>query len=1479
MATVGNDGSIKIEITGDASDLEKALNDVNSTAEQHIKTVKEVQSEVAKLANVYIKDGASASDAWKKAHSELKDEMDKAKKAAQEFGDTTQKVGSEMDNAGQKALSFVDILKANLASDFIMGGITNIANGIVNIAQSVGRGLVDLAKDGVEYNAKMEQYTVSFTTMLGDQSQALELIARLKEKAAATPFGMEDLAKSTQTLMAFGVSAQDAETIMNQLGDISLGNKDRFQALSLAMAQISSTGRLMGQDLLQMVNAGFNPLNEISKQTGISMSDLKDKMADGAISAEMVAAALESATSAGGQFYGAMEAQSQTFTGQMSTLEDNFNTLKGVVTEGLTDMLSGTALPMVNGWVQDMTTAFQTEGIDGLLSVIGDIGIDILDMMIESIPNVIDFVSDFIGKIAKGFKDNEDEVKAKGKQITGKIIDGLGDIGADLITIIIGVGETIIESVVDPENIQKAFDAGGKIVEAVADGLAHAVLGDTGYQMLQDLKKPIDDFFNWLNEKAGKPVISGGEGGTAGPSRFGLPSKEEIVASFDDIIKALEASGIKVTDKMRTEIERFVSETDMSKVTEEQANQLIASLTQMAKDAEKEAKNIPGGAAAGLEGSSDKPKETTKQMFDRIKTQIDSGILLGKMTIEEGIKQWGYALSSFKMDPALQTKILVEQQTLLNKQTDNTEKTVKDKFTQIKDDINDNLILSGNNINKAIASWKSALSNFAPDSAQYRDALVEIKKLQNQQTAEAEKNAKAQQAAAKQTANEAKRDAQEAANEAKRAEQERVRTAEQAEKDRLKAIQDGYNAEKQTISDNVYFNNMAVQDQIAAWEQLAVKYKDNADFMREINKNLFDLRNKLVKETYDNETKLISDAVKYNNMSVDEQISAWQELADEYKNNADYKSKIDDNLFTLRQTKQNDEVDAYLKNLDDELYFTDMTEEQKLQSKLDAIDRYRTLYAKDTDARQKLDEKYNSLSVDLAKKLFDEKKKARQDEYDGDIEVFKNKQKLTERNYKDEMDYLLSLSKKYKDNADIQKDIAQQVSDFRASLLQKEADLQEQYNKDLAARTQQIFQSYKPFEMIDVDVPAELKKIDEQTAKNKETAKSLADYRKKDNDLLFEQGKVNDKITATQDKLNALAAERLDYEEQIKSAQDYTEVLAIQEKIKFNDEETVKTQKELDQTYSDLDKSEKTVLDNKKSMSGEVDNLLKLYPDLLQYYDSETGMLKLSNKELEDYINNQKAIASIKMQTKEQDDYLQGLRDQSKAIDEYNAGMEQLKSKKLNEAFYTTLQQEGIDSLYKINALLAMTPEQFSEANQLLEKMATKAAETATTEFEGKKKELDTAISSIDDVLKQTAYTISEPSQQIGTNIITKVIDGFNASLPKLLDAISKGLLSATSFAQGLIGSSANISGIVPNTAMPNLKSTIAQSQRLSPASSAISSIASVQAANTQSQISSAVQSPQNVNVIVELDTNARDTFSAIGAKINYYQKLDGVKA
>ena len=182
------------------------------------------------------------------------------------------------------------------------GSILNIAAG-VGIAQYAPKALqmaTGIFRNAMEANMEREQQRISLGVLMGGQKQGDQMLNRITGMAAKTPFGTEDLLKSAQTMLGFGVVQDKVLPIMQQLGDISGGNAERFQSLTLAFSQMSSTGRLMGQDLLQMVNAGFNPLKQISEMTGKSMGQLKKDMEEGKISADLVMQAMRKATSEGG---------------------------------------------------------------------------------------------------------------------------------------------------------------------------------------------------------------------------------------------------------------------------------------------------------------------------------------------------------------------------------------------------------------------------------------------------------------------------------------------------------------------------------------------------------------------------------------------------------------------------------------------------------------------------------------------------------------------------------------------------------------------------------------------------------------------------------------------------------------------------------------------------------------------------------------------------------------------------------------------------------------------------------------------------------------------------------------------------------------------------------------------------------------------------------------------------------------------------
>ena len=208
----------------------------------------------------------------------------------------------------------------------------NIAK-LGNKIKDVGKGMtfgvtlpvVAMGGAMVKAAADIEAMQQQLSTMLGSAEAGGKMFEEIKTMAAKTPFETKDLMAATNTMLGFGIAQEKVLPLMNQLGDISGGNAQRFQSLALAFSQVSSAGKLQGQDLLQMINAGFNPLESIAKRTGKSVGYWKEQMSKGKVTVDMVEQAMKDATSEGGRFFGMMEKQSKTALGQWSTFQDNLN--------------------------------------------------------------------------------------------------------------------------------------------------------------------------------------------------------------------------------------------------------------------------------------------------------------------------------------------------------------------------------------------------------------------------------------------------------------------------------------------------------------------------------------------------------------------------------------------------------------------------------------------------------------------------------------------------------------------------------------------------------------------------------------------------------------------------------------------------------------------------------------------------------------------------------------------------------------------------------------------------------------------------------------------------------------------------------------------------------------------------------------------------------------------------------------------------
>ena len=229
---------------------------------------------------------------------------------------------------------------------------------------------------GLKQAMDVQASKVKFQTLMGGEKKGNAMYGQLKGYADVTPYSKDDLLKGGETLLNYGVKSEKIMPIIKMMGDISGGSADRLNSLSLAFGQVYAKGHLAGQEVLQMVNAGFNPLQAISEKTGKSMNELDTMMRDGAITVGMVEQAMQSVTGPGGRFNGMMEKLSGTLQGQLSTFMDKFNDVMAKLGEAILP-IANAALGLLSAALTKVVGLFSSvvgwvnENKRGLLTLVG----------------------------------------------------------------------------------------------------------------------------------------------------------------------------------------------------------------------------------------------------------------------------------------------------------------------------------------------------------------------------------------------------------------------------------------------------------------------------------------------------------------------------------------------------------------------------------------------------------------------------------------------------------------------------------------------------------------------------------------------------------------------------------------------------------------------------------------------------------------------------------------------------------------------------------------------------------------------------------------------------------------------------------------------------------------------------------------------------------------------------------------------------
>lgn len=274
----------------------------------------------------------------------------------------TQSAANSLNRSANTAGSGV----SGMASQFAAASAK--ATVLANMLTSLGTKAVGLAKGfvemGISYNAQIEKYTTGFTNMLGSAQAAQEAMQAIQEDAARTPFDVASLTQANQLLISAGENAAYSRKVINALGDAvsaTGGGNAELSRMAANLQQIANVGKAATIDIKQFAYAGINIYQVLADYTGKSVQEVQNMT----ISYDLLSQALIAASEEGGRYYNAMDTQSQTMNGRISTLKDNVSQLAGLMTGDLSSGI-GVVIGHMNDMVVAAQEAYKEDGWKGL---------------------------------------------------------------------------------------------------------------------------------------------------------------------------------------------------------------------------------------------------------------------------------------------------------------------------------------------------------------------------------------------------------------------------------------------------------------------------------------------------------------------------------------------------------------------------------------------------------------------------------------------------------------------------------------------------------------------------------------------------------------------------------------------------------------------------------------------------------------------------------------------------------------------------------------------------------------------------------------------------------------------------------------------------------------------------------------------------------------------------------------------------------
>lgn len=554
---------------------------------------------------------------------------------------------SKTDDATESVQNFGNANQAGIF-DGIAGAVTK-GNLVATALEKVGSAVVDAGKavisTGVDYNSQMEQYTVAFTNMLGSADEAESALNQIKQDAAKTPFDTAGLVKANQYLISTGEDAKSARNIIMALGDAvkaTGGGNDELSRMAQNLQQIKNAGKATNADIKQFAYAGIDVYGILADYTGKSTEDVQ-KMT---ISYDLLTNALLSASEEGGRYFGAMETQSQTLDGRISTLKDNATQLAGALTEGLAST-EGELVNVATGWVQELTDSMQTGGVASMVETGGVLAGEAIDSFtdyaVNNMDGVLDTGLDIAENLASGVVQNAPKLLESAVTITGSFIGGVAEKFPDILASGAEITGQMVRGVLSLG--QDMFNAAKTLGSKAKNGILTTNWLEVGWNISKGI---VNGFINGMKTAEFSGMGGGTFGGGAGRQKKQNTKPEIVVPKYDDSGGGGGSSGSNSSKKSSTkkaaqDTKKLAkSVTNTSKQLLQGTENIVGAISRTVETADN-TYNVYDGTTKKLKGTTTETVQTitdswtemvngVETQFKRVQTLTDGVVTSEKVT-------------------------------------------------------------------------------------------------------------------------------------------------------------------------------------------------------------------------------------------------------------------------------------------------------------------------------------------------------------------------------------------------------------------------------------------------------------------------------------------------------------------------------------------------------------------------------------------------------------------------------------------------------------------------------------------------------------------------------------------------------------------------------------------------------------------------------------------------------------------------------